>query len=454
MKNRLYITWVLVIVLFSCDNNDDVALFDKTADERVAEAIANLQAQLVAPANGWRVKYRPEPEYGSFYVLMDFDEDNKVTIKSDLGNNDGEFFEQTMTYRIDSSLGLELIIESYSFFSFLLEQDRATFGAEYEFHFVNETPDDALVFYSKTDLGNPTVLLFEEAAATDVNLLATTVSTNLNIMADDFEKLTPSLNLTFTNKDVVLYITLDNVARIVSINSASRKTNTSITQNLNFSSPYLLKGDSIAFDNRFSGTGLTSGVTIKGIRFSDLEEETLNVCSDPIIVHSYDGVTSANDAVKLQTTLLDAGGRSFTTLSDFYFSPLSFILKDRVPMDAEISRDVAGALEMHLYYNYDIGDPEPFYAIGFVIRNVDQSVTFALRQFTPVLTDNNLVFNFEPDISIFGEQQTDADVEKINIYLDALTEGDKTYVYKLIDNRFEFHNPCTGWSFVFVNANQ
>ncbi|MBC7851373.1 MAG: DUF4302 domain-containing protein, partial [Chitinophagaceae bacterium] len=253
MKNRLYIIWIVVVVLMSCKNDDDVAIFEKTADERVAEAIAALKEDLVAPANGWRVKYRPDPEYGSFYVLMDFDEDNMVTIKSDLGNNDGEFFEQTMSYRIDSSLGLELIIESYSFFSFLLEQDRATFGAEYEFNFINKTPDDALVFNSKTDRGIATILLFEEAAATDVNLLATTVSTNLNIMADDFQKLTPSLSLTFTNRDVVLYVTLDNVARIVSINSASRKTNTSITQNLNFSSPYFLKGDSIVFDNRFSG---------------------------------------------------------------------------------------------------------------------------------------------------------------------------------------------------------
>ena len=454
MKNGVYIIWVAVMVLFSCKNDDDVALFEKTADERVADAIAALKQDLVAPANGWRVKYRPEADYGSFYVLMDFDEDNMVTIKSDLGNNDGEFFEQRMSYRIDSSLGLELIIESYSFFSFLLEQDRATFGAEYEFNFVNKTPDDALVFSSKTDLGQPTVLLFEEAAATDINLLATEVSTNLSIMADDFEKLTPSLSLTFTNRDVILYITLDNLRRIVNINSASRKTNTAIIQNLNFSSPYFLKGDSIVFDSRFSGTGLSSTVSMKGIKFTDFNEETLNVCPDPMTVHSYDGVTSANDAVKLQTKLLDAGGRSFTTVSDFYFSPLVFILNNGVSADADISRDVAGALEMHLYYNYDIGEPEPFYAIGFVIRNLDQSITFALREFNPVLTDNNIVFNFEPDISIFGSQQTDADIDNINIYLDALTQGDKTYVYKLVENRYEFHNPCTGWSFVFVNANQ
>jgi hypothetical protein len=274
-------------------------------------------------------------------------------------------------------------------------------------------------------------------------------------MADDFEKQTPpSLSLTFTNRDVILYITLDNLRRIASINSASRKGNTAITQSLNFSSPYFLKGDSIVFDTRFSGTGLSSSISMKGIKFSGLQEETLNVCAEPMTVHSYAGVTSANDAVTLKTTLLDAGGRSFATLSDFYFSPLSYILNNGVSAEADISQDVAGALQMHLYYNYDIGDPEPFYAIGFVIRNLDQSITYALRQFNPVLTDNNIVFNFEPDISIFGNQQTDADIDNINIYLNALSEGNKTYVYKYDENLYEFHNPCTGWSFLFINANQ
>ena len=86
---------------------------------------------------------------------MDFNEDNTVHIRSDLGSNDGQFFEQTVTYRIDSSLGLELIIETYSFFSFLFEQADATFLAEYEFNFVNKTPDEALVLIAKPIQARP-----------------------------------------------------------------------------------------------------------------------------------------------------------------------------------------------------------------------------------------------------------------------------------------------------------
>ena len=126
MKKWIYIFGIVIVILTSC-KDDEVAMFEKTADERVAEAIATLKQDLVAPANGWRLRYRPEAESGSFYVLLDFNEDNTVHIKSDLGSNDGQFFEQTVTYRIDNSLGLELIIETYSFFSFLFEQDDATF---------------------------------------------------------------------------------------------------------------------------------------------------------------------------------------------------------------------------------------------------------------------------------------------------------------------------------------
>ena len=269
MKTWTYIFGALIIILTSC-KDDEIAVFDKTADERVAEAIANLKDELVAPVNGWRIKYRPESESGSFYVLMDFNEDNTVRIKSDLGSDDGQFFDQTVTYRIDSSLGLELIIETYSFFSFLFEQADATFLAEYEFNYINKTPDNALVFNSKSDPGTPTILLFEEASPNDDVLLGTGVSQNLNVIADDFQKFSSSLRLTYQNKDLAFYIVMDEFRRVFTINSASRKSNTLIIQSVSYSSPYILKGDSMVFDNPFTGTVLNNNISLKGIKLSTL----------------------------------------------------------------------------------------------------------------------------------------------------------------------------------------
>lgn len=440
-----------MIGITSCDNTDDVAIFEKTADERVAEAIAALKDDLVDADNGWIVKYRPEAASGSFYLLMKFNEDNTVNIKTDLGSNDGEFFEQTVTYRIDNSLGLELIIESYSFFSFLFEQDNASFFAEYEFNFVNRTSDGALVFNSKTDPGTATILLFEEASSTDEALLGTNLSTNLNILADDFKKFSSTLKLTYENKDLELYMVLDNLKRTVNITTAARKSNSGSRQNINFNSPYFLKGDSLVFDSRLTGNILGSTINLKGMKLSSLSENTINICDDPITLHAYDGITSANDVISLETTLLDASGPDFTQASDYFNSGAIFM--NGVQMDAQIAEDLTGYGGMQLYYNYDIGGNELFYALGFYLINANGEVTFALREFTPTLDGNNLIVDFAPEISIFGDPNPDANVDNGNQYLEALTDGGTTYVFKISQTVYELYNPCTGWSGVFIAGN-
>lgn len=448
MKRAIYTVGLLLVGLVSC-KEDEVNLFEKTADERAAEAIANLKADLVAPANGWRIKYKPQEGSGEFYVLMDFNENDKVTIKTDLGAENGQYFEQTIPYRIDNSLGLELILETYSFFSFLFEQQGATFGAEYEFNFVNKTPDGALVFNSKTDLSTPTIILFEEASPTDESLLGVTVGANLHTMANDLDKFISSFNLVYENKDLVLYVSMDEPSRTLTITSASLKSNTQSVQRINFSTGYLIEGNEIIFAEPLQRTILGNAISISGMTLNDITESSVGICTDPITLHTYSAVTSANDPVLLETSLFDVNGASFSNASDIFFAPLDYIFDNDRSMGTQIAQDVAGALQLHLYYGYDIGGDQLLYGIGFVIENPDQSITFALREFTPVLVNNKITFDFEPEISIFGAP-TSADVNKLNVYLDGLTQGDNTYVFELNDGLYEFHNPCTGWSFVLI----
>jgi hypothetical protein len=344
-------------------------------------------------------------------------------------------------------------LETYSFFSFLFEHQAATFGAEYEFNFVNKTPDGALVFSSKTDLSTPTIILLEEATPTDENLLGVTLSSNLHTMSNDLDKFISSFMLAYVNKDLVLYISLDEPSRTLTINSASLKSNTQSVQSLNFNTGYLIEGNEIIFDEPLERTILGNAISITGLHLNDLTASTISICAEPITLHTYTGVTSANDAVVLETGLFDVNGASFANVSDFYFSPLVYILDNGRSANTQIAQDIAGALELHMYYGYNIGGGELLYGIGFVIRNVDESVTFALRKFTPALTGNQITFNFEPKITLYGNTTTTANTANINIYLDALTQGNNTYVFKLNDGVYEFHNPCTGWSFVLIDAN-
>jgi hypothetical protein len=441
MKKGIISLWMLLIVLTSC--KDDINIFEKTADERTAEAIANLKEELASPAEGWRLKYRPENESGSYYVLLKFDNDDQVTIKTDLGANNGEFFDQTTTYRIDSSLGLELIMESYCFFSYLFEQEQATFGAEFEFNYLRKNDDGSLVFESKTDVIDKTILVFEPATAADqTNLLGINLSTKLNTVADDLENFTSSYKLTYDDRNVVLYVSVDDFRRTISFRSATRKDNTGFT-NVNFTTPYVLKKDSLVLDVELSRTILSNNISIKSIYFGALVNSTLNICASPLDIHSMAGVTSANDDVSLESSLFDASGALFTA-DDFFVASIDVVFINGVSAWQQIQQDVHGALAMQLYY-----DNDGFYGLGFVIQNDDGSITFALREFTPVVTGNKVVFNFEPGISIFGEPNTDADVNNINIYLNLLTDGGNTYVFQYNSDIFEFHNPCTGTSVGF-----
>jgi major membrane immunogen (membrane-anchored lipoprotein) len=103
---------VIVFALTACRDSEVTPLFDKSADERTAEAIANLKTDLTAPDNGYKLKYKPNDDAGSFHVLLKFNDDNTVRIRTDLSAEDKRYFDDTITYRIDSSLGLELIMET------------------------------------------------------------------------------------------------------------------------------------------------------------------------------------------------------------------------------------------------------------------------------------------------------------------------------------------------------
>jgi hypothetical protein len=448
MKKRFYIIWLLIFALVGC-KDDDVNVFDKTADERVSEAVASLKADLVAPANGWRLKYKPTPESGSFYVLLNFKENNQLIIRSDLAANDGKYQTDTLTYRIDNSLGLELIFETYSFFSYLFEQGSATFEAEYEFNYVNKTPDNALVFRSKTDISStPTLLVFEEAGASDENLLGIDVASNLDLMSQDLNMLIPSYKIVFQNKDLILYASLDLDKRQIEISSASKKTNPATTSSVSFEAGYLIKGDSIVFDNTLSGTFAGSAVNFKSIALTTLTDTEINICADPIPSHSLSGKTSANDLVTLEPSYVNAAGKQFAAESTFYFIPLVYIYEDGVSARTTIVQDIEGALEFDLIYDPTDDD----YRIGFYLQSADGSYSFAYREFVPVLDGNNLKFNLQPGLKIGGNASPDADVNEINAYIELLAQN-TTYVFKVGTGVYEFNNPCTGWSFVAINAN-
>src|SRR5690606_38364384 len=144
-----------------------------------------------------------------------------------------------------------------------------------------------------------------------------------------------------------------------------------------------LQGDSLIFETPLTRNVLGNAVSMRSIRFANEGQGTLGACAAPLPSHNFTGVTSGSDAILLESTLLDVSGNAFATESDFYFCPLPYIFEGGFSVNTRITEDIAGALEMHLYYGYNLGGGQVLNGIGFVIQNPDESITFALREFTP-----------------------------------------------------------------------
>lgn len=443
--------FLMILVVMTACNDDDINVFEKSADERSAEAIAALRSDL--SSGPWKMKYTPVDNSGSYWVLLNFSSNGKVTIQSDLSADDGRYFEQTITYRIDSSLGLELIFETYCFFSYLFEGNQATYGAEYEFNYVNKTPDNSLVFSSKTDVASPTIVVLQRASSGDEALLGRTLSTYIDSVATDFRKFSSSVRLTYTDKDLMIFLSLDQITRNVTFTSASRKSNTTTLQTIDLNTAYIIQGDSLILDDPLQGNFFGTSIRVTGLKFSSLSESIFSGCATPLTMHAINGKTSQNDNIVLETTLDDLSGRTFAEASDFYVGLLENIRDNGKFVMNEITTNIPGALAMQLYYGYDVSRGQ-IHAIGFIIQNSNDSFTFALREFVPTLTDNHIVFQFADELTIQGEPIPQSSEDAINMYLEKLTEGDNTYVFKLEEGVYEFYNPCSGWTFPFIDARQ
>lgn len=448
MKNYLFMLCSALLLLSgACNNSDEELIFDKTADERAAAAINDLEQRLVAPPNGWIVRYQPVPESGAYNVLLNFGADGNVRIRTDFGVNDNEFYDQTVTYRVDNSLGLELIFETYSFFSYLFEQNQATFEAEYELNFANETPDGELIFSSKTDLTALTVLAFEPAPENAEALLGRELNANLEALSSSLGVISPVYRLNYANRDLSLYLSLDTDLRTLSFTYATSLADEG-GRAIDVTTGYVVQGNSLILGEPLTGNFLGTEISILAINLDELVDGgTIEACGQPLVIQQYRGsVAESNDPVALLPTLFDPAGATFPNDAGTYLANPGDIYDNGVSVGARVREDIAGMIGLVLY-NFGGGE-NPFVAVGFGIVANDELVV-PVRDFAPVYTDNQIDFNLANNYSIvIGDTTALIDSVSMNSYLDNLTTGGRTRILQSGPGVYEMFNPCTGWSAV------
>lgn len=164
MKRLFYICFILpLLMLGACTPEVDDA-FDKSASQRIEEAIAQNLSVLTEPANGWVMEYYPSPTlaYGGYTILVQFGKDGKVKTACDLFVTD---LVAVSEYEVKQSMGVMLTFDTYNnIFHFFSEPaNRLGIGergygmeGDYEFIIQECTPEKVVLKGRKT--GNKMVM--------------------------------------------------------------------------------------------------------------------------------------------------------------------------------------------------------------------------------------------------------------------------------------------------------
>lgn len=430
-------------------------------EERVKEAIAGLRSDLTAPANGWRLEYQPTEESGTFLILMKFTPDGNVHIKSDIPDNNGEFFDNTITYRIDNALGLELILETYGVFHYLFELDQATFGGEFEFLF-KKKEGDGLIFESISDTSNPTQLVFTPAGANDESEFSREITTNLAQFNLDnpqiFGTINPSQQIILTDKNISVFWTIDLTKRNLTAEFAGIGTtrdevlaNTRIT--LNHFSKYTLSNGQLVLENPLSFNFNGQSNNISALTLSDFSLTGPDLCASGVnnTQPKYAGQTSGLGNVSLVNSLLSNRGVDFT--KTVYTVNALFIFDEQgnsLQETGSISQKLPGTSGFVLFYGVQLINPAiPIYSVGFIMEDGEIYV----REYQPTTTSVNLFQINLLDQYYYSATPPLGTEQALKEITDEIFASGEIYAFDLPQNGlkvFRLYNPCNKYEFFLI----
>lgn len=457
MIKKVSITIFIVSSLASCTFDDGAKL--PSVEERTAEARDDLKDDLTSPANGWSLSYRPTSQTGAFFILMDFNEDGTVRIQSDVAANNGEFRDHVISYRLDSSQGLELILESYGVFHYLFELEQNSFGAEFEFVFV-EKEGANLVFRSKSDQAlDVTTLVFAEAGASASNTITEDALGFLRqgiFQADNlgntgsmghFNFHIPANNHTISatfdlDRRVVKFLGIAEGLDMASIVAANN------IVNLDSEILFNLSNESIVLDQSLSITFGGTSYQIDQIPIGDFSESQETLCSGQqvtIVNLSGGGDLGTFNA---ESSLFQVRNGFQPTAGDVYFINYPFIFdEDDNTIRTDIEAVFPDVAAFQWYYNFEISTDSLLTAVGFVTVDEFNNAEFYLRGFDVVQVGNNLQMTFNGKDLVTDDTPTAAQLAGLDQLTDLIFFGGDIFVLEILNQGglFEFYNPCNNY---------
>ncbi|MFL9483943.1 DUF4302 domain-containing protein [Chitinophagaceae bacterium LWZ2-11] len=170
-KNLLYI--FSAVIVFSACRKDSPTDFDKTADQRVTEALTAYQKQLTGADYGWKGIIYPAGG-GAYGFYFKFNDSNRVKMVSDFDTNTAVTMKES-SYRLKALQQPALIFDTYSYVQLLADPNPAVNGgaagqglnSDFEFAFnADSTTNDMIVLNGRFN-GSRAVLLRASKAEAD-----------------------------------------------------------------------------------------------------------------------------------------------------------------------------------------------------------------------------------------------------------------------------------------------
>ena len=459
---KLYKIPVIILcfsVIISCNDDDSPKL--PSVEERVNEAISGLRNELTSPADGWILEYSPTPDAGVFFMLLKFDANGDVRIRSDVASNDGEFYDQTITYRIDNALGLELILETFGVFHYLFEQEQANFGAEFEFIF-NEKDGDNLIFRSATDFGEPTILTFEPAPAGAESGFSREIVENL----DAFGELTPQIfggdppvqQIILEDRNISIFWSIDlqkrNIfADIAGVGTTVEEVFANGRVNIGQNTGYTLRDGKLVLLNPISFVAGGQQVNLSEISLTSFEMTAPPLCNSDIeLGPKYKGrIQGLSNNVSMINSLYNSTGLGFQP-NNAYTVNVIFVFDgegNSLAQGGILEEKFPDASAFAFLYGINPIDPDlPPYSIGLIME--DGSIY--VRAFEPTTTEQNKVTVTFTDEFYFDDGSTDRE-DDLREVTDLIFEGSEIYASDLPTdgiNVFRLFNPCNRYELFLV----
>ncbi|HNP18833.1 MAG TPA: DUF4302 domain-containing protein [Fulvivirga sp.] len=453
---------ILTLLIASCkEDRTDIA----PVEERTAAAIKGLKDKLTAPTDGWLLQYSPISESGIYLMILKFNDDGTVNIKSDVAANNGEFTDETIPYRIDNALGLELILETYGVFHYLFELQQAQFGAEFEFLFVEEDGSD-LIFKSKTDNTDVTILRFEPATSSDESLLSIKEAGNLALFEDNTPQIFgrfPVQQVVFNEKNISLFWSLDLDRRLIMADMvATGKTPAEVISNNNFLRLNHTTG--YAFQNGKLVLLSPLSFNFEGVD-ATISEVTLNevtLTGDPLCSQAtdnspvYDGSITGLGTITILKSLIESSGFDFQPMNDRPYSVNVIFV-----FDSEGNSLFQSGIILEKFpeatgfiFNYGLeSNDEPANALGFTLTDANGEQQTYLREFDATATVGNKINVVLNDNFYFSSTPGPEDEQNLRDITDTIFESGEMYIFDLPNNGatvFHLFNPCNGYEVFLV----